>query len=335
MIATPARERPAAGAALAAAARAPRPAASRAGDALLAAGSGGSVKFAPSACSRAGRARADLRLRRRRLRRVRSSLAAHLRPRLGGRRSAAGRAPAAVLALCVAYPYYVDTCRRCRSSVRSRALDTAFVMAIYVMMALGLNIVVGYAGLLDLGYVAFYAIGAYTAAWLASPQFADGWNLDFGGVGVPPGRRRHPHLDLARADRRRAAWPRSPASSSACRRCACAATTSRSSRSASARSSTSRANGDNIGRREHHERLAGDQPDRPAGLRHLARTTTSACRRTSSPRRTRSDCLLLGRARARAHRRRSARSRCATRSSAGPGSRSARTRPPPPRWASR
>jgi branched-chain amino acid transport system permease protein len=61
-------------------------------------------------------------------------------------------------------------------------------MAIYVMMALGLNIVVGYAGLLDLGYVAFYAIGAYTAAWLASPQAARyGWNLDLGGVGVPIG----------------------------------------------------------------------------------------------------------------------------------------------------
>ena len=45
-------------------------------------------------------------------------------------------------------------------------------MLIFVMMALGLNIVVGYAGLLDLGYVAFYAIGAYTAAWFASPHFA-------------------------------------------------------------------------------------------------------------------------------------------------------------------
>ncbi len=40
--------------------------------------------------------------------------------------------------------------------------------AAYVVMALGLNIVVGFAGLLDLGYVAFYAIGAYTAAHLAS-----------------------------------------------------------------------------------------------------------------------------------------------------------------------
>jgi branched-chain amino acid transport system permease protein len=42
---------------------------------------------------------------------------------------------------------------------------------LYGMLALGLNIVVGYAGLLDLGYIAFYAIGAYVYAWLASPHF--------------------------------------------------------------------------------------------------------------------------------------------------------------------
>jgi len=42
---------------------------------------------------------------------------------------------------------------------------------LYIMLALGLNIVVGFAGLLDLGYIAFYAVGAYTYALLASPQF--------------------------------------------------------------------------------------------------------------------------------------------------------------------
>src|SRR5207249_3401539 len=47
-----------------------------------------------------------------------------------------------------------------------RVLDQA---GIYLLLALGLNVVVGYAGLLDLGYVAFYAIGAYTYALLASP----------------------------------------------------------------------------------------------------------------------------------------------------------------------
>ena len=42
---------------------------------------------------------------------------------------------------------------------------------IYVLLALGLNIVVGFAGLLDLGYIAFFAVGAYSWAILASPQF--------------------------------------------------------------------------------------------------------------------------------------------------------------------
>ncbi|HEX6413549.1 MAG TPA: ABC transporter ATP-binding protein, partial [Burkholderiales bacterium] len=48
---------------------------------------------------------------------------------------------------------------------------------LYVMLALGLNIVVGFAGLLDLGYIAFYAVGAYAYALLASPQF--GLHLPF------------------------------------------------------------------------------------------------------------------------------------------------------------
>jgi branched-chain amino acid transport system permease protein len=43
-----------------------------------------------------------------------------------------------------------------------------FVVAVYCLVALGLNIVVGYAGLLDLGYVAFYAVGAYSVAILTS-----------------------------------------------------------------------------------------------------------------------------------------------------------------------
>jgi branched-chain amino acid transport system permease protein len=43
---------------------------------------------------------------------------------------------------------------------------------LYIMLALGLNIVVGFAGLLDLGYIAFYAVGAYMTGLLASPQFA-------------------------------------------------------------------------------------------------------------------------------------------------------------------
>ena len=50
-----------------------------------------------------------------------------------------------------------------------RIMDFALL---YIMLALGLNIVVGFAGLLDLGYIAFYAIGAYMTGLLASPQFA-------------------------------------------------------------------------------------------------------------------------------------------------------------------
>ena len=51
-----------------------------------------------------------------------------------------------------------------------RIIDIALL---YVLLALGLNIVVGYAGLLDLGYVAFYAVGAYMFGLLASSQLTD------------------------------------------------------------------------------------------------------------------------------------------------------------------
>ncbi|MBN3786408.1 ABC transporter ATP-binding protein [Burkholderia sp. Ac-20353] len=67
-----------------------------------------------------------------------------------------------------------------------RVLDFAML---YVMLALGLNVVVGFAGLLDLGYIAFYAVGAYTAALLSSPhlttQFEWIANLAPGGLHVP------------------------------------------------------------------------------------------------------------------------------------------------------
>jgi len=46
---------------------------------------------------------------------------------------------------------------------------------LYVFLSLGLNIVVGFAGLLDLGYIAFYAVGAYVYALLASPHFDIHW----------------------------------------------------------------------------------------------------------------------------------------------------------------
>ena len=56
---------------------------------------------------------------------------------------------------------------------------------LYVLLALGLNIVVGYAGLLDLGYVAFYAVGAYMYALLASPHLTE--NFEWIGRMFPQG----------------------------------------------------------------------------------------------------------------------------------------------------
>jgi branched-chain amino acid transport system permease protein len=53
------------------------------------------------------------------------------------------------------------------------------LVGLYVLLGLGLNIVVGYAGLLDLGYVAFYAVGAYLTALLTSPSSSLGWALPF------------------------------------------------------------------------------------------------------------------------------------------------------------
>ncbi len=50
------------------------------------------------------------------------------------------------------------------------------------MLALGLNIVVGYAGLLDLGYVAFFALGAYTLGWFGSELFITSATFHFGSV---------------------------------------------------------------------------------------------------------------------------------------------------------
>src|SRR5262249_53789062 len=52
-------------------------------------------------------------------------------------------------------------------------LDASSQTLGYVIMALGLNIVVGFAGLLDLGYVAFYASGAFVIGWFGSQQFPD------------------------------------------------------------------------------------------------------------------------------------------------------------------
>jgi ABC-type branched-subunit amino acid transport system permease subunit len=54
-------------------------------------------------------------------------------------------------------------------------LQVGFDTLIFVMLALGLNVVVGWAGLLDLGYVVFLGVGAYGYAWLASSHFHQHW----------------------------------------------------------------------------------------------------------------------------------------------------------------
>jgi branched-chain amino acid transport system permease protein len=90
---------------------------------------------------------------------------------------------------------------------------------LYVLLALGLNIVVGYAGLLDLGFVAFFAIGAYMYGLMASPHLSE--NLPWFAQHVPHGLHTSIWLVMPLA-------PSSRASSASCwarRRSSCAATT--------------------------------------------------------------------------------------------------------------
>jgi branched-chain amino acid transport system permease protein len=65
---------------------------------------------------------------------------------------------------------------------------------IWATLAVGLNIVVGYAGLLDLGYVAFWAIGGYVAAWLMSSFFSQ-WSINIFGS-APPGLEAGIHINF-------------------------------------------------------------------------------------------------------------------------------------------
>jgi branched-chain amino acid transport system permease protein len=94
-----------------------------------------------------------------------------LRTALDALRARPRLAFALLAALLVALPFLVGAGL---GNSWVRVLD--FVL-LYILLALGLNIVVGYAGLLDLGFIAFYAIGAYVYALLASPHF--GLHLPF------------------------------------------------------------------------------------------------------------------------------------------------------------
>jgi branched-chain amino acid transport system permease protein len=78
---------------------------------------------------------------------------------------------ALLCAVLVALPFVIDATLG-RAWVR--IIDIALL---FVMLALGLNIVVGFAGLLDLGYIAFFAVGAYCYALLASPHFGIHWSF--------------------------------------------------------------------------------------------------------------------------------------------------------------
>jgi branched-chain amino acid transport system permease protein len=86
-------------------------------------------------------------------------------PGLRGRPNAALGATITLLLLLLVLPFIVGSTAGGNAGVRALAFA-----ALYVMLALGLNIVVGFAGLLDLGYIAFYAVGAYMYALLASPH---------------------------------------------------------------------------------------------------------------------------------------------------------------------
>jgi len=76
--------------------------------------------------------------------------------------------PGFVAVLLILYPIFFilisDNIRQTQTPIDSYGVQ----ILIYVMLAWGLNIVVGFAGLLDLGYVAFYAVGSYTVALLGN-----------------------------------------------------------------------------------------------------------------------------------------------------------------------
>src|SRR5919201_6533296 len=92
----------------------------------------------------------------------------------------------AAIAIAVTYPFYWDKLFTIPIFGEFPSIPTGVVMLVFIMMAVGLNIVVGYAGLLDLGYVAFYAMGAYVAAWFTSVQFS-GVHFHFLAIGVASG----------------------------------------------------------------------------------------------------------------------------------------------------
>jgi branched-chain amino acid transport system permease protein len=76
-----------------------------------------------------------------------------------------------VIAIAIVYPLVARALESTLPFIPWPGTAVLILCATFAILALGLNIVMGFAGLLDLGYVAFYAIGAYTTAFLASPHF--------------------------------------------------------------------------------------------------------------------------------------------------------------------
>jgi branched-chain amino acid transport system permease protein len=72
-----------------------------------------------------------------------------------------------LVGMLLALPHYMDKFER----------SIMFNVALYSLLGIGLNVVVGYAGLLDLGYVAFFATGAYLYALIAAPQYGGGFDV--------------------------------------------------------------------------------------------------------------------------------------------------------------
>ncbi|MEO6207476.1 MAG: hypothetical protein ABIP77_05935 [Candidatus Limnocylindrales bacterium] len=92
-----------------------------------------------------------------------------------------------VVILAIAYPIFFRSLEQAFPFIPWPGTAVLIICATFAILALGLNIVMGFAGLLDLGYVAFYAIGAYTTAFLASPHFGihiSWWIVVFIAVGA-------------------------------------------------------------------------------------------------------------------------------------------------------
>jgi branched-chain amino acid transport system permease protein len=93
------------------------------------------------------------------------------------------KGPARPLAVAAIVGAYLLLLPQIDSALKLSWLGDIIPIIIFIILALGLNIVVGYAGLLDLGYAAFFAIGAYTAGMLSSShlsgQFGSNFQMSF------------------------------------------------------------------------------------------------------------------------------------------------------------